>query len=120
MSFFVCVCVCVFYNVIAILYVFHHLVDSRPTKKKLLELIPHVAPQWYELGIQLLNEDQEPHLDIIKADHGNNHVKSCTEMFWYWLKTHPKASWQQLINSLKSPAIQLHTVAANIEGMFTG
>ena len=94
--------------------------DSRPTKKKILEIIPRVAPQWYELGVQLLNEDQESHLDIIKANHGNDQIKSCTEMFWYWLRTHPKASWQQLIESLKSPAIQLNTVAANIEEMLTG
>ena len=79
-----------------------------------------MAPHWYELGIKLLSEDQESHLDIIKADHGNDKLKSCTEMFWLWLKCDPSASWQQLIESLKSPAVQLHTVAANIERMFTG
>ena len=45
---------------------------SVPSKKKLLELIPNVAPQWYELGIQLLKEGQESHLDIIKADYGSD------------------------------------------------
>jgi len=83
-------------------------------------LTPQVAPHWYDIGIQLLSEDQESHLDVIQANHVTDQIKCCKEMFWYWLKTHPKASWQQLVESLKSPAIQLHTVAANIERMFTG
>ena len=94
------------------------LVDSKPSKKKLLKIIPHVAPYWYEIGIQLLREDQESHLDVIKAEHGHDKTTSCTEMFSLWLKSHPNASWQELIESLK--AIQLHSVAANVEIMFTG
>ena len=82
-------------------------------------MVPHVAPHWYELGIQLLREDQESHLDVIKTDHSHNTAKSCTEMFWLWLKSHPNATWHQLIESLKSPAVNLHSVAADIEGMFT-
>ena len=92
---------------------------SAPSKRKLLELIPSVAPQWYELGIQLLREDQEPHLDVIKSDCGNDNKRCCVQMFWYWLKTNPKASWQQLLDALRSPALELCTVAANIEAMFT-
>ena len=92
---------------------------SVPSKKKLLELIPNVALQWYELGIQLLKEDQEPHLDIIKADYGNDSKRCCVQMLWYWLKTNPKASWKQLLEALRSPTLELHTVAANIETMFT-
>ena len=79
-----------------------------------------MAPNWYDLGIQLLREDQEPHLDVINANHSHDKVKSCKEMFWLWLKSHPNASWHQLIEALKSPAIQLHSVAADIERMFTG
>ena len=93
---------------------------SKPTKKKIFELIPHVAPHWYELGVQLLNESQEPHLDVIKSDHGSDHKQCCIQMFWYWLKTTPNASWQHLLDSLRSPALELNTVAANIETMFTG
>ena len=92
---------------------------SVPSKKKLLELIPNVAPRWYLLGIQLLREDQEPHLDVIKSDCGNDNKQCCVQMFWYWLQTNPKASWIQLLDALRSPALELHTVAANIEAMFT-
>lgn len=83
-------------------------------------MIPQVAPRWYELGIKLLHDDQISHLDVIKANHYNDQLKSCAEMFWYWLNVQPNASWQQLIEALKSRAIELHTVAADIEKMFTG
>ena len=98
----------------------YYIVDSKPSKKKLVELIPHVAPHWYLIGIQLLREDQESLLDVIKADYGHDKVQSCTEMFCLWLKSHPNASWRQLIESLQSPAVQLHSVAADIETMLTG
>ena len=79
-----------------------------------------MAPHWYKIGIQLLREDQESLLDVIKADYVHDNVTGCTEMFWLWLNSHPKASWRQLIDSLQSPAVQLHSVAADIEAMFTG
>ena len=89
--------------------------------KKIRQLvIPKVAPKWYELGVELLNEYQENHLFIIKSDHGSDHKKCCTEMFWHWLRTDPNASWNKLVTSLRSPAVELHGVAADIEKMFQG
>ena len=96
-------------------------VHSKPTKKKIQgTVIPQVATHWYELGIELFSEDQEKYLDIIKLDYGNDHKKCCAEMFWHWLKSDPKASWYQLVESLKSPALELHSLAAEIESMFPG
>ena len=98
----------------------YNLANSRPLRKEILDFIPDVAPRWYEVGLKLLSNDQATHLDIIKTNHSNDQLKGCAEMFWFWLDAQPNASWQQLIESLKSPAIQLHTVAANIEALFTG
>lgn len=78
-----------------------------------------MAPRWYELGLKLLNEDQESYLDVIKKDYVNDNKQCCMEMFWYWLETHPEATWKQLIDSLRSPALELNTVAASIEIMCT-
>ena len=50
----------------------------------------------------------------------HDQLKGCSEMFWFWLNAQPNATWQQLIESLKSPAIQLHAVATKIEAMLTG
>ena len=79
-----------------------------------------MAPRWYELGLILLNEDQESHLDLIKKDYVNNNMQCCMEMFWYWLDSHPEASWRQLIDSLKSSPLELNTVADSIESMCKG
>ena len=93
---------------------------SAPSRKKLLEFIPHMAPHWYEIGIQLLNDNQEPQLDVIKSDYGNDHKQCCIQMLWYWLKANSKANWQQLLNSLRSPALELNAVASNIEAILAG
>ena len=95
--------------------------SSKPTRKKLLDhVIPHVTPRWYILGLKLLKEDQEDHLDVIKSDHAGDTQMCCMEMFRYWLGTNTDASWQQLIEALRSPAVNLPVVAADIEKMFTG
>ena len=79
-----------------------------------------MAPRWYVLGLNLLNEDQESHLDLIKTNHVSDNMQCCMDMFWYWLETHPEAIWKQLIDSLRSPALELNAIAASIETMCTG
>ena len=56
-------------------------------------------------------------LDLIKSNHKDDKGECCRQMFWYWLETTPNATWQQLLDSLKSSAIRLDTIAANIEAM---
>ena len=97
------------------------LVSSKPTKKKVLDhVIPNVIPKWYEIGLKLLKEEQEQHLDVIKSDHPGDNTACCTEMFWYWLRSNDDASWLQLIDALHSPAIELYTVASKLEKIFAG
>ena len=97
------------------------LVDSKPSKKKLLDhVVTYVSPQWYVLGVKLFKEDQESHLDIIELDHVGDNKKCCIDMFWYWLNTNTSATWQQLIEALRSPAVELPVVAANLEEMLRG
>ena len=97
------------------------LVNLKPTKKKILDLVvPYVSPKWYEFGVKLLKEEQEAQLDVIRSDYNNDSKTCCREMFWYWLRSNPDASWYQLIDCLKSPAVELHALAADIETKFTG
>ena len=79
-----------------------------------------MAPQWYELGVKLLKEDQESHLDVIQSDHAGDYEKCCMEMFWYWLSTNSGATWKKLISALQSSAVELPVVAADLEKMLTG
>ena len=82
-------------------------------------MVHRVTAQWYKLGVMLLNEDQESHLDNIKKDHAGDNETCCMEMFWYWLCTNTSATWEQLIAVLRSPAIKLSVVADDLEKMLT-
>ena len=93
----------------------------KPTKQKILDhVVPYVSPQWYELGVKLLKESQESHLDVIQSNHTGDNRKCCMAMFWYWLSTNTEATWQQLIYALQSPAVELPVVAADLKKMLTG
>ena len=96
-------------------------VNSRPTKKKLLDhVVPYVSSRWYTLGVKLLREDQESHLDVIKLNHTGDNQMCCIQMFSYWLSSNTDATWKQLIEALRSPAVDLSVVAAKIEKMLIG
>ena len=69
--------------------------------------------KWYELGRELLNEDQLTQLDIIKTN--NNEVNwCCAEVILFWLRSHSTATWQDLIEALKAPRVELNDVAARV------
>ena len=98
-----------------------NVVNTTPTRKELLDhVVPYVAARWYMLGVKLLKDDQGSHLDVIKSDHTGDNRMCCMEMFSYWLKSNTDATWQQLIEALQSPAIELAVVAADVEKMLTG
>ena len=83
-------------------------------------MIPHVTSRWYTLGVKLLHENQESHLDVLKLNHAGDNETCCMEMFWHWLSTNTSATWQQLIEALRSSGVKLPTVAADLEKMLTG
>ena len=97
------------------------LVNSKPTKEQLLDhVVPHVTLRWYDVGVKLLKVEQESHLDVIESNHGDDKKECCKKMFWYWISTNTDASWQKLIAALRSPAVELPVVAADIEKIITG
>ena len=94
---------------------------GRPSKRKLANfVVPLVLPHWFEIGIMLLDEDQEQQIDMIKDNNAKDALSGCMEMFWFWLDTHRDATWQDLLNALRSPGVDLRTVATKIEKMLTG
>ena len=60
-----------------------------------------IAPKWRNLGIELLNEEQCAKLDVIEGNHPQNVERCCTEIFEYWLRVDPQASWKKLIIALE-------------------
>ena len=74
-----------------------------------------VGLKWYDLGIELLDDFNA--LDRIKADNPTDLNKCCTEMFLLWLRKQPTASWNQLIEALREPDVELFALAAKIDQM---
>ena len=68
----------------------------------------------------LLQEEQEAHLILIQTTHGSDARKCCLAMLQYWMSTNPEATWHQLVTALRSPGVDLTTVASDIEKNFTG
>ena len=101
---------------IAIVCDFSITVYSKPTIKVLQssKIISAIGTKWYELGIALLDDDKAEQLEIIE---GNNSeiTRRCTAMLKYWLETHSNATWNDLVEALKSPGVELNNVATMAE-----
>ena len=77
----------------------------------------YVSSIWLDLGLELMEQEDEEWLYDI---HENNPIdvnKCCIEMFCYWLNEYPDASWNQLIKALREPNINLSDLASRIETM---
>ena len=59
-------------------------------------------------------------MDVIESNHAGDNETCCMKMFWYWLNSNTDATWEQLIVALRSSAVKLPVVAADLEKMLTG
>ena len=91
---------------------------DRPALKYLNKYVrKYVSTEWFDLGIELLEQEDEEALYEIKANHPNNANECCKEMFQLWLRKSPSATWDQLIQALRD--VDLNTAAAKLEEMLT-
>ena len=82
-------------------------------------MIAAACYRWYQLGIELLDDDQVTQLDIIKKNN-DDVTERCTAMFSYWLQTHPNSTWYQLMAALREPGVELNELAASVEEKYAG
>jgi len=88
LHFYNCICICVG--------------TDKPTVKLLNNFVrDKVAPRWYDLGVQLLNEVQREMLNIIDKNNRHDVQECCTKMFDHWLNVDIGANWNKLIEALK-------------------
>ena len=91
---------------------------DRPALKYLKLVRGLIAEKWYDIGLELLEQKDEQAVKTIKKNpSGSNLTECCTEMLELWLDKQPNASWNQLIETLKTPGIDLNTAASKIEDM---
>ena len=74
-----------------------------------------VSSKWHDLGLELLEQEDEERLNEIESNNPNDVSKCCKEMFQLWLRKCTNATWNQLIEALKE--VDLNNLAATIEGM---
>ena len=90
--------------------------SNRPTIRLLNKLVKKsVIIKWYDLGIELLGDENLQALDEIQNNYPRDASTCCTKMFQLWLDRQPEASWRQLIQALREPNIELNELANTIE-----
>ena len=93
-----------------------HIGSNRPTIRLLNKLVKtSVTIKWYDLGIELLGDDNLQALDEIQSNYPRDASSCCTKMFQLWLDRQPEASWRQLIQALREPNIELLELANTLE-----
>ena len=58
-----------------------------------------------------------PIIHVIAADYRHDDVSCCRAVLERWLDTTPDASWNQLIRALRSPTVELDSLADQLEEM---
>ncbi|XP_065918530.1 uncharacterized protein [Dysidea avara] len=91
--------------------------SGRPARKYLKNVKSLFAKNWYDVGLELLEPEDESKLDEIQTDKGGNVNECCGVMLYLWLQKQPYATWNQLIDALRSPGVELFDVASKIEEM---
>ena len=94
--------------------------SDRPTLKQLHNhVVMPAAYKWRDLGVQLLENDQIVMLYRIASNHPHDDVSYCKDVLKRWLETRVDASWNQLIRVLRSPLVELDSLAEQLEQMMS-
>jgi len=91
--------------------------SDRPAVKYLHRHVQAIAGSWYDIGIELMETEDEDSLNTLRDQHGPNTVVGAKEMLRFWLRRQPHASWNQLISVLRLPHIGLDSKALEIENL---
>ena len=92
--------------------------NKRPHLKDLYDhVVVKAARKWKEIGAQLLVNDCEAVLNNIEDNCHQQVEKCCERMLQKWLGTNVSASWDELIQALTSPSVQLNHLASDITKM---
>lgn len=87
----------------------------RPPLKDLYDhVVPKAAGKWKELGAQLLGDDCLGTLAAIEENCPRDAERCCKRVLEKWLETKNNANWDQLIQALESPSVQLNYLSSQI------
>ena len=72
-----------------------------------------VSSKWHDLGLELLDPEDEGKLNEIKSNHPQDNGECCKQMFQLWLGKCQNPTWNQLIQALRE--IKLNQLASEID-----
>ena len=75
-----------------------------------------IAPKWYDVGLELMDINDEKELDVIKAESSLEDTERTKRMLKRWLDKKHNASWNDLIKVFKIRSIGFQALAYEIEG----
>ena len=75
-------------------------------------MVPGATPHWNSIGIELRIDSAK--IAAITKSYPANYTRCCFEMFDYWLRTNPQATWKKLLDALESKAVALNALAYDI------
>lgn len=93
--------------------------SDKPTLESLNNHVrDEIAPQWYDFGKQLLEDEYVDKLDDIEKNHPGDKERCCTEMFRYWLEVDSEANWNNMTDALKQTGQR--SVAKKVKDVLQG
>jgi len=90
---------------------------TEPNLRVLLNELHPVRDSWYKVGLQL--DIPYTELNCFRKMYSDPSDSMC-EVLMHWLKTavDPPATWQAVVNALKSPIVNEVNVAAQLESKY--
>ena len=85
-----------------------------------MPFVPQLAPRWYELGVELFEEEDLSQLSIIQVDYRMDKWRCCLAMLENWTQRYCEPTWHDLITAIKSPGVDLPAVASAIKKNLIG
>ena len=82
-----------------------------------------IAARWEDVGVQLLSEEHQKEINIIKANHHGDVEKCCSRLFTIWSQRQPHdVTWRALIEAIRNAkltneAYQLEQMLVTSTGM---
>lgn len=92
--------------------------SDRPALKFLNKHVrKDVSSKWHDLGLELLEPEDEERLNEIEANSPKDASNCCKEMFQLWLRKCSDATWDRLIQALEE--VELKTLAVKVKKMLS-
>ena len=64
---------------------------------------PLIAARWEDVAVQLLSEEHQKEINIIKANHHGDVEKCCSSLFTIWSQRQPEGvTWRALIEAIRN------------------